>query len=95
MIVFFPFCNQCSFSNCHLRFCRNIPIGFTFYLLFLNFMVAFNCPFLHSNDQINLCQIIECKMNKQDHSESFVIEVFVVFKGVHEISVHEDLLLLR
>jgi hypothetical protein len=26
-------------------------------------------------------------MNKQDHSESFVIEVYVVLKGVHEIFV--------
>jgi hypothetical protein len=26
-------------------------------------------------------------MNKQDHSESFVIEMYVVLKGVHEIFV--------
>jgi hypothetical protein len=66
-----------------------------FYLLFSNFVVAFSFLFLHSNDQINLCQIIECEMNKQDHSESFVIEVFVALKGVHEIFVHEYLFLLR
>jgi hypothetical protein len=41
---------------------------------------------LHLDDQIDPCQIVECEMNKQDQSESFVIEVYVVFKGAHEIS---------
>jgi hypothetical protein len=45
MIFFLPSCSQHSFFNCHLRFCRNLPIGSTFYLLFLNFVVVFNCLF--------------------------------------------------
>ncbi len=44
-------------------------------------MVAFNYLFLHSNDQIDPYQIIECEMNKQDHIESFVVE------GVHKMSI--------
>ncbi len=58
-----------------------------FYLLFSNFMVAFNFFFLHSNDQIDPYQIIECEMNKQDHIESFVVEVSIVVEGVHKMSI--------
>jgi len=42
---------------------------------------------LHSNDQIDLFQIVECEMNKQDHIESFIIEVFIALEGVRKISV--------
>ncbi len=58
-----------------------------FYLMFLNFVVAFNYLLLHSNDQINPCQVVECKMNKQNHIESFVIEVYVAFESVCEMSI--------
>jgi hypothetical protein len=34
-----------QFSNCHLRFCKNLPIGSTFYLLLSNFVFAINCFF--------------------------------------------------
>jgi hypothetical protein len=34
----------------------------------------------------NPSQIIECKMRKQDHSELFIIEAFVVLKGAPKIS---------
>lgn len=40
---------------------------------------------MHSNDQIDPYQIVKCEMSKQDHSESFVTEVFLVHEGVHEI----------
>jgi hypothetical protein len=46
MIFFLPSYSQNSFSNCHLWFCRNLSIGSTFYLLFLNFVVVFNYLFL-------------------------------------------------
>jgi hypothetical protein len=41
---------------------------------------------LHLEVQINPSQIIECKMRKQDHSELFVIEAFVIPKGALKIS---------
>ncbi len=48
-------------------------------------MVIFNYPFLHSNDQIDPCQVVECKMNKQDHIELFIIEVFIVSRCSQDV----------
>ncbi len=55
--------------------------------MFSNFVVAFNYPFLHSNHQINPCQVVECEMNKQNHIESFLNEMYVVFEGACEMSI--------
>ncbi len=55
--------------------------------LFSNFVVVFNYPFLHSDGQIDPCQIVKWEMNKQDHIESFVIEVSIAIEGAREMSI--------
>ncbi len=55
--------------------------------MFSNFVVAFNLSFLHLDDQINPCQVFKCEMSKQDHIESFVIELFIDSKGACTTSV--------
>jgi hypothetical protein len=42
---------------------------------------------LHLDDQINLCQVVKCEISKQDHIESFVIELFIDCEGACTMSV--------
>ncbi len=49
------------------------------------FMVYFNFSFCNPNYQINLAQIVECKMGKEDHTNLFVIEESIITKGVHKL----------
>jgi hypothetical protein len=48
-------------------------------------MVYFNFSLYNPYDQIDPSQIIKCKMNKEYHTELFVIEEFIVAKGVCDI----------
>jgi hypothetical protein len=50
------------------------------FIYYFQFYVQKKNSFAIPDDQIDPCQIVKCEMNKQDHSESFVIEVFIFLK---------------
>jgi len=64
---------------------RNFAITKFFINCYQKFMVYFNFSFCNPNYQMNLTQIVECKMGKENHTNLFVIEESIITKGVDNL----------